>query len=313
MQKKRNIHLIISLVILLVATVVAYWFSDNDQHEKFDKNIFRVQDYKNINKIILESRNGKVELKFNGTRWLVNDKYDADRNLIDILFATLQQVEPKRPVASSLKDSLSIVMESNGVKVSLLSSDKTEKVFIASGNQQKTQAYFKEANDDTPYIMVIPGYRVYASGILELDESSWRDKRIFNFNWQNFKSLTATIPSKPDQNFKVGYYNQQFTIEGSTSVDTTKMNNYLDVVSLLTADKFISKNNITSYDSLIKTEPALILDVADVADRHYQLSIYPKSKNEENIVGKVDSQIMVFNPQSILPIIKTKEYFTKRP
>ncbi len=46
--------------------------------------------------------------------------------------------------------------------------------------------------------MNIPGYRVYVSGIFELDESGWREKRVFAFNWQNFQKLDAHFPKIRD-------------------------------------------------------------------------------------------------------------------
>jgi hypothetical protein len=196
MQEKRNVRLMISFVLLTAITVIAYWWLTSESTTiKIDKNIFKVEDFKSIDQVVIESPSGKVELKYGSSKWLVNEKYEADRNLIDVLFATLQQAEPKRPVAASLKDSLVNVVKHEGVKVSLMSDDKSVKVFFVGGNASKTQTYFLLDGTDDPYLMTIPGYRVYVSGIFELAENGWRDKRIFNFRWENFKSLTASFLS----------------------------------------------------------------------------------------------------------------------
>ena len=57
-------------------------------------------------KFRLNLRTGNVTLKYNGSRWKVNDEFNADPIMIDVLFATLQQAEPRRPLAASLKDSV---------------------------------------------------------------------------------------------------------------------------------------------------------------------------------------------------------------
>jgi hypothetical protein len=311
MQEKKNIRLLVLLVLLITATVIVSWM--NIQPETtVNKNIFKVQDIKAIDRITLESANGKVELEFNGARWKINDKYEADRNLVDVLFATIQQAEPKRPVASSMKDSITNLLIKQGIKVSLFSKDQPHEIFYAGGNQKKTQAFFKREGDDMPYVMIIPGYRVYTSGIFELAENDWRDKRIFSFNWRNFKNLTATFPSESDQNFKVTFIDNYFGVEGITPVDTAKLNSYLDAVSLLTADSFIGRNSFKAYDSLLNSEPEVIIEVTDVADRRYQLFLY-RSKEKQTMTGKVENdQLAVFNRKKLSEIFRKKDYFIKR-
>ena len=314
MQEKKNIGLLISLAVLIVLTAIIYWFNFDNGSLEIDKTIFRVDDFKSIDKITFESKAGKVELKFNGTRWRVNEKYEADRNLVALLFATLQEVEPKRPAASSLMDSLSHVIESEGVKVSLFTADNKLQAFYAGGNIQKTQSYFKQDGEGTLYIMVIPGYRDYASGILELDENGWRDKRIFNFNWENFKELTATFSAAPGQNFKVAFSGKRVGIEGLTQIDTAKLNKYLDAVSLLNAGQFIPQNYFARYDSLAKTQPSVIIEVKDVAGRSYQLAVFHPIKNDSNVLGRIGAnEFVLFNRKSIVPLVKGNDYFVQKP
>src|SRR6478735_3423878 len=163
MQRKRNIQLLFALAYLIATTVLLLFFF-NRKDEVIDKNIFRVQDLKQIDKIVLTKDEQVIELKFDGARWKVNNQL-ADRNMIDVLFATLQQAEPKRSVTESLQDSIGTLLKNDGVKVSLFGADELQKEFLAGGNATKTQAYFKDLTKGESYLVVIPGYRVYASGI----------------------------------------------------------------------------------------------------------------------------------------------------
>ncbi len=296
------------MVVLLVATGFAYWFNRDENSLKVDKTIFRVNDLKVVDKISFESKHGSVELKLNGAHWKINNTFDADRNLIEVLFATLQQAEPKRAVASILKDSIAAELKSSGTKVSLFTGNNIIKSFYAGGNPAKTQAYFK-TEEGEPYIIVIPGYRVYTSGIMELDENGWREKRIFNFNWRNFKKLSASFPDETKQNFEIALIDKYFGIKGLAQSDTTKLNTYLDAVSLLSADKFIMPGMSKLYDSLMSTQPAMKIEVNDVADRVYALTIYHHIKNNPNVLGKSGDDFVLFNFQKIVPIVRGRDYF----
>ena len=99
-----------------------------------------------------------------------------------------------------MQDSVAMVMDSQGVKISLYHTDELLQEFLAGGNSAKTQAYFKKPSEKESFLMDIPGYRVYASGIFELEENGWRDKYVFNFNWRNFQSLKSVFPDNQKNN-----------------------------------------------------------------------------------------------------------------
>ena len=310
MQEKKNKRLAILLFALCCVTVIVFYLG-RDGTVEVDKNIFKDYDLKSIDQIVLESRKGRVDLKFNGTKWEVNNQFDADASLIEVLFATLQQAEPKRPLAASVQDSVSNELKKNGVKVSLHSAGKTESIFYAGGNTQKTQAFFYADGDDSkPYLVTIPGYRVYVSGIFELPEKDWKNKFVFGFNWRNFQRLEATFPQKPSDNFEVAFDDNYFSVQGLAAVDTTRLNDYLDDVSLLTVDEYIDNNVFP--DSLSKPSPVLILTVKDIGQRVYSLEIYSPSKKGELAPGLINRvQWAFFDPRKFQNIIKTRSFFEK--
>ena len=113
MQERRNKQQFILLFVLLSATVSVYWFNHRAKDGDIDKNIFKNFDLNSIDEISLESSKGKVTLKYNGSRWRVNDQFAADPSMIDVLFATLQQAEPKRPLAEGVISSALTLMGSH--------------------------------------------------------------------------------------------------------------------------------------------------------------------------------------------------------
>ncbi len=313
MQEKKNRQLLISFIGLTLLCICFYFLGNTNNQIEIDTSLFKLKEEANINRVVLESPTGKVTLDFNGTRWSVNNNYEADRQLIRLLFATLEKAEPKRPVANSQLNSVDSIISKNGVKVNLYEDENLIQSFRAGGNVQKTEAYFQESIGQPSYVMTIPGYRLYVSYILELDENGWHDKRIFNFNWRNFKSLNMIVPGDPTQNFEVSFKDQFFGITGIAEVDTTKLNDYLDAVSLLSTEQFIKPGFSGVYDSLLRTNASFRIEVKDIADKTYSLELFAPIKNDPNILGKLDEDYpVIFGRNNILPIARKRGYFVLR-
>ncbi len=309
MQQKRNIRLLILLCVLIAITAtVMFLFSQ--ERTSVDKTIFRAADLQTIDKVVLQHDSAKTELALDGIRWKVNGQ-PADRSMIDVLFATLQQAEPKRKLSEKLSDSVKTYLEKEGVRVTLSQGGEPVLDFFAGGNAARTQAWFTKAGDDDVYIMVIPGYRVYTSGIFELEAPGWRDKYVFNFNWQNFKSLNVSFAASPADNFEV-VMDKLPVIKGIAQADTAKLNDFLDKISLLTVDQYLTGDQATAYDSALFTSSGFEITVADISGKTYALKLYPET-GKPRVFGVVQgSYPAVFDSRKILPLMKSKGWFTKK-
>src|SRR5690606_33453207 len=165
MQEKTNKRRLITLLVLIAVTVLVWYALKPGNRVNIEEDLFQVESLETISAVTLGSDTGSVELAFNGTYWRVNDRYDADGDMIRVLFATLQQARPKRAVPEGERDSLFTALRGHGTRVSLYSEDGLEKEFFAGGNPAKTLAYFADPGTEEVYVMHIPGYRVYVSGI----------------------------------------------------------------------------------------------------------------------------------------------------
>lgn len=310
MHKQRNIRLAISLVILIVITTGLYMSTGKNTSTVSDPDIFKA-DFTNIDSVVLQHPNDTITIAYNGIRWLVNGQYQADRQMIDLLFATLQQAVPTRPVASGIRDSITTQLTTEGIRVSLYAGENLQKNFYAGGNPRKTQAYFLDPETSTPYLMAIPGYRVYTSGILELNESGWRDKLVFPFNWRNFERMEVTFPGKPGENFRVARGNDFFEIEGGGTTDTSRLNTFLDDVSLLVVDQYLDEKRI-DMDSLLQQELQMHILITDIGNRQYSLSVFPQRDGQQGVPGIINgSQPALLNFRQVRNIIRPKSYFLR--
>lgn len=308
-QKKKNIRLSISLVVLVVACFTVYLLSGSGGGA-VDVSMFRVDDYNTMDHVVMTGPRGRVELSTSGGRWRVNDQFTADRNLIDVLFATLQQAEPRRPVATRQRDSIAHHLEVQGTRVELLEGTRLIKAFLAGGNSAKTEAYFMETESGTPYIMTIPGYRVYVSGIFELAPPGWRDKYIFGLNWLNFAELQASFPGEPESGFSVKRENNTASIVGMPAADTTRLNDFMDAVSFMTAQEFTDG----VPDSLRKGQPIMRIVVKDIANREYSLDLYQRKEREGPYQGIVDGTLhALLDLSQVENVLRRKSHFARQP
>ncbi|MEJ1238503.1 DUF4340 domain-containing protein [Chryseolinea sp. T2] len=304
--------LMLLLVVLVAITAVIWVIRDQKNVAENDKNIFNGFDVKSINQVNLQSPKGSVDLKYDGARWTVNDQYAADPAMIEVMFATMLQAIPKRPVPTLRQDSIAGVLRKEGIQVTMQADGEPRISFSAGGNMAKTQSYFLRGDDKVPYIMVIPGYRVYVSGIFELNESGWRDKRIFAFNWRlNFKDVETTYSRNKADNFRVELKDQLLTVQGLSTVDSARLNQYLNDVSQLAADEFVDTNK--TLDSLSKTPPVMEVSVHDVG-RTYLLQLFPYADNQGRVAGLIgEKQWAMFNRRAVTSISRPRRFFEPKP
>lgn len=305
MQEKKNKRLFL-LFLLLVLTIGVLIYTQQRSEEKFEqKDIFKVEDLKAIDKVELRSAKDTILLSFSGNRWMVNGMEPADRDMVDVLFATLLQAEAKRPVAESKNDSLTQHLQQSGITVNLFEQGSLIKSFVAGGNGAKSEAYFV-SDASQAYVMQIPGYRVYVSGVFEMSESDWRDKYVFAFNWTNFKNLRVTFAGKPADDFEIKMLDDYFGIEG-IQADTTRLNDFLDAVSLLTVDQY------TSGDSLRQQIPVFTITVSDIADRQYKLAVFDISERGKTACYLNEKQAAWIDNRKLARLVRNRDFFSKKP
>ncbi len=313
MLENQNIRLLVLLVVLCASVTAAIFFQQDENRVIVDPSIFRVNDLTKIDGVVLESPTGKVKLHYESSGWKVNNRFYADRQLITVLFATLEQTIPKQPVASSQRDSVNARLDASGVSVSIYEGSVLRKQFQAGGGDKNTESWFRLNKNSEAYLMTIPGYRVNVAQIFELDENGWRDKRIFDFSWRNFKSLSATFYSDRNADFGIARKDAFYTIVGMENADTAKVNTYLDDLSLLRADQILSPGFSKRYDSLSKTIPVSSFEITDIANRTYRLSLFQLIKGESLILGRAhENDLVLFNREKFFRAFRKRAYFKQR-
>ena len=303
--------ILLGTLVILVSLASFLIFFEQKGNE-VDKKAFFIENLASVDSLVLGSRKGDVRLSFKGSRWRVNERYQADDQLITVLFATLQQLEPKRIVSTKILDDVMQQLESNGIELTLFSGGIEIRKLIIGGNETKSETYVKDEHH-LPHVVTIPGYRVYVAGVFELGEEGWRDKRIFNFNWRNFKKLATKFRDKTSLGIDVEDGGSGFQVVGLPETDTTRLNDYLDAVSLMAAQQILKSGDNPVYDSLSATIPELTIEVFDLGDNVFSLEVFSAISEEAQILGKTGTGDMILLSRSqVQSLMRPREYFIKK-
>lgn len=291
---------------LLALSVVLFFVNRESSSPAVDASLFAVEETEHVDEVQLIRKTDTVILSFDGSRWKVNRRWDADAQMITVLMATLKQEVPHRPVSKALVDSVNAGLNRSGTRVVVRASGETLMDFVAGGNAARSEAWFRKSGQELPYIMIIPGYRVFVSGIFELQASGWRNKRIFDFNWRNFKTLSATYPQSPREDFVVEMKQKYFGISGMEA-DTTRLNDYLDAVSLLVARRFVDS---TEIGLPVTEKPVARIEIRDIANRRYSLDVYAPVGNKPETFGRLsDGQWVALDRRDVPSLVRLRTFF----
>ncbi len=312
MQESKNKRLVVTMIVMVLAIVALWFFAFREDSLEVDATTFVVPDLATVDRVEMESVRGKVVLHFDGTRWMVNDQWPADRRAVTVMFGAVENIRPRRPVSGKKKDEIIQSLESSGTTVRFFVKDILVKTYVVGGIAARPEAWFRIPGNE-PLIVNIPGYRVYASAVFEQSANDWRDKLVFNLSPRNFKSLTTTFTKDPTEAFTITGKGNLFVVEGLLQSDTAKVNTYLDDVSLLVGDSYYEAGRSARVDSLLQGPISFDVVFRDIGDREFRLEVFPPLRNEANVYGRVRGEIMAFQRAEMVRIAKKKSWFKAVP
>lgn len=303
-QRNRNIVKLIILVVLVASIPLAVWWNSH-RGVTVSPDIFKVGDLAHIDKVVLQSPADTVTLSYNGTAWQVNDRYKAGDDMINVLFATLDQAVSKQSIGSHAGDSIAAMLSGKGVLVKLWKGDQLVRQFYAGGSQREMQAYFMDPTDHVPYLVTIPGYRVYVSAIFEQPTVMWRSRRVFDMNWRNFQKMSAHFPDHPSDDFEIHMQsNEALVAGGENKTDTAKTNDYLDKVSLLYVDHYLVPSpDVSSAKALLK------IAVFDVSNEEHDMTVWDLPGRLDRVVSFDEGAWGSLPSTAVEPLLKGKNSF----
>lgn len=270
-HNRRDIrNLSIMLVFLLACSAGLYLAGEYSGEANAD--IFMIPADVTVDEVELKNGKRSVRLLGNASGWSIGDSVRASQDRVRVLFAALDRMKPGRAPARKDRDSILSVLKQSGIEVKLKAGGDEVLTFVAVGNEDRQETWLSDPDGREIWRMSIPGYSTYLMDIFTPSSDSWRDTRLFNLNWRNFSGYSAQFPGRPSDDFAVAQQDGVFSVTGLAATDTSRLNSYLDAVSLMTAGT-MTLPDAEKLSVLMKTPVQAVLEVREVSGNTFRISV----------------------------------------
>ena len=224
----KKIKYLIGIVILLGLNLVLFYSDGSAKSSSFDDELFMIKDTTQINAIVIENEDEKIEILRNDAGWKLNNQYPVDQNFLKILFSILNKVRVKRELGK-------MNVENSG-DLTLGFADGSSRSFNFSSDPIGTKSFFIE--DGIGYQVEVPGYRDNVINIFELNEDQWRSRLVFDGSWRTIQKLSL---KHGGEELTIRFNSQFFDVDGQSLIDSSAVVDYLNQFQFFQAIQMISE------------------------------------------------------------------------
>ncbi len=285
---RKNWALAIILVVLTGVLGIMLSSKRTATNMQVNKTLFAVADTAAIDKIVLRQPDGLVQtLNRRNGYWQLNDNHAVDPAIMQLMLSALSQVQVKRPVARNQQEEVLDQLSSQGVEVEL--NDSPANRFVAGGRAEDAISYF--ARDDQAYVVELPGYSSFISGIFYLKEGDMRNKMLTTLNSMNFQGLDVVYPADSVQNVSIRFQDNMLGAVGIERPDSTVLFQYMMIYEPLQIAGYLTPGEDPGYDSLLQTAPQAIFSMHTVGNTEgLRLQLYPPLPGRPYRLGYLPKQ-----------------------
>lgn len=232
-------NLITLIILVLLSTLAYYVYTERGSGTiKPELHNFAVEDTAAITKVFLADKFGQsvtVERK-SQSEWVVNEKYKARKDVVDVLLKTIKRVEMKSPVANTAHDNIVRLMAGKSIKVEIYQdNEKVKTYYVGDATKDNMGTYMLIEGSSKPFICHIPGFYGYLTARYIAREIEWRDTEIFAHRLSQIAEVKVDYHTEPEKSYKITQSEDRkvrlfktFPKETAVSnMDTTAVKRYL--------------------------------------------------------------------------------------
>lgn len=283
-MKKNLIYLVVFVALL----VLAIWLVKRDRNRTLDptETSFKVADTAAVQRIFMADRQGGTVLLERSAEgnWLVNGKYVARPDMMNVLLETLIRMEIKSPVPKGAMKAVKTNMATSGIKVEIYSGPKAKKelvFYVGSSTVDTRGTYMIKEDADLPYILYIPGWEGYLTPRFFTSEEAWRERILFRLSPEEVQSIAIEYPDTPVYNYSIERLNEnsyQLTMGTVSQPFPTAAGAAIwKDLSLLRIEGF--ENEVPIRDSVITMVPPVFnLTITEKSGKIHTLQTFFKSQ-----------------------------------
>ena len=304
------------LLALLIGSGLGWIFYSNQETGTLSKSLtdFAISDTASITKIFLAEKTGKsTTLTKNAPgHWMVNNKYVAFQDRVDLLMNCIKLLEVKSTIPEKSKETIFKDLASLGTKIQIYKGDNLIKTyFVGTQTQDMLGTYMMIDGSKEAYICHIPGFNGYLDIRYFADEKEWRDKSIYRLDPTLITEITQEYPN--NEGFTISKIENKFSIKNlktGQSQNILKLGQakqYFVSAAKLDFEEFTKNLTIKQIDSIVNSPFYLKMSIKTSNQKDYgMLTLYkklagPNTKQvlEGNIDGDQYFGTLSYNPKEI--------------
>lgn len=304
------------LVVVVVLGGIVYWVMQRDQYSTtvLTTADFAISDTAAVGKVVITSTEGDKVTIARGKEgiWMVNDKYRARVDGIDLILKTLHLLEIKHPTPERGREEILRMMAGRHKYVQVFDREgaamKSYYVGMSTMDEQGTYMLLElpgKGRTEIPYVMTMKSYFGYLYSRFFIDEVDWRDRILFRYNDLDFNRVEVLNHLHPDRSFAIEYKGGNdlslYEMPENTpipSFDTARIKEYLLLYKKAGCETYDLAFTQAQKDSVLALDPHFEIKVtANDPNESKQLNLYlrpaPDDQMGEDVHGPgFDNAIM---------------------
>lgn len=318
-MRKRNVIILILVFALLLGCYLYISYRPlKNKSEEDEQNTIELAKYdvKKINRMLLKSENGILELDKSGENWILKDKGDIklDQSVINNIADSFANLSAEKVIEDNPKDTSEYGLNPPQVTATAYLDDGSEKtVLLGSKTPQGSSYYMMQPGDTKLYLLSSTAGERFSYGISDI-----RDKNIVTLDTNQVNSVSITFPngrieemkkvekgSPEEKQFAENTWILLKPYSSAYRLKADNMNNIVNALSSIKADGFVSDDpsDISKYGL---DKPSL--DVTATAGSSKVHVIFGSKPDDSSIYLKTDDSNTIYKVGS-----SVYDSFNKQP
>lgn len=297
------------IVAALLAVVYVVMQQDFDAAAPLSTSDFALEDTAAVGKVVITNANGNMVQVARGNEsvWMVNDKFRAREDAINVILKTLHLLEIKHPVGAKSREDIIRMMAGRHHYVQVYNRDgdfiKAYYIGIMTPDYRGTYMVLEQpgkGRTEIPYVMTMKSFYGHLTSRFFTDEKDWRDRTLLRYADLNRIDRVEVVNNlHPDRSFAVDYHGgsdfSMTELETGNNIaqfDTSRVKDYLLLYKKVSCETYDLAFEQHQIDSILALPPSFEIKVEakePASDKHLRLFLRPAPERQMTDDGEEPS------------------------
>ncbi|MCS6916455.1 MAG: DUF4340 domain-containing protein [Chitinophagales bacterium] len=317
-MKSTRIYLLLFVLLAALAGIVI-WLKAPWTTLPADETAFAIEDTAAVYRIAIADMQGRrIVYQRSGNRWIINDKYYARKDYMDILLSTLHRVRIQYPVADAAQATVITAMTNHNKRVEVY--DRRGRLikayFVGGPTLDNRGTYLLLEGSRKPYVAALPQFVGTLQSRYSTEEEKVRDTNIFRYRPGELRRIALTYAKSADSSFILEVYsadsmiirNGKGDVATGDRINKANLYGYLNLFSTLNAEVYA--NDLPKKDSILQTTPYCELEVLDAHGSRKSVTCFRMPRTQHTVLQyDREGNPVLFDPDRYYALIRPEYDF----